>query len=96
VEDQATAEFMRQFYFYLLEKRMSRTEALRQAKLKMLHSGGRLARPVYWAAFVLNGEGLARVPRVLPWITVAAVAAVLLALILFFLLQRRLNRSHGS
>src|SRR5581483_11892860 len=93
VEDQATAEFMRQFYFYLLEKRMSRTEALRQAKLKMLHSSGRLASPEYWAAFVLNGEGLTRVPRVLPWIAVATVAAALLALIVFFLLQRRRNRS---
>jgi CHAT domain-containing protein/tetratricopeptide (TPR) repeat protein len=66
VEDQATAEFMKQFY-YALASGSSKGEALRHAKLEFLHSGSRLAHPKYWAAFVLNGDGIAPIPPVVRW-----------------------------
>ena len=62
VDDEATAEFMKQFYFFLLQKGMPKSQALRMAKLKFLRSNSRLSEPRYWAAFVLNGDGSAR-PR---------------------------------
>lgn len=52
VEDQATAQFMIDFYRQL-GKGEGKAEALRQAQLDMLHSG---APPYYWAGFELVGE----------------------------------------
>jgi CHAT domain-containing protein/Flp pilus assembly protein TadD len=95
VDDQVTAEFMEQFYYFALKKRQSKAEALRSAKLKFLHSGTRLENPGYWAAFVLNGEGLAPVPMVISWTELAAFgAAILLTIILLGLFLRYLRRVH--
>lgn len=80
VDDQATAEFMKQFYFFALEKRQSKAEALRSAKLKFLNSETRLAEPRYWASFVLNGDGATPVPSVWSWSTLAVFGVGLLAL----------------
>jgi CHAT domain-containing protein len=91
VDDEATAEFMEQFYYHALEKRQTKSEALRLAKLKFLRSGTKLANPAYWAAFVLNGDGLDPVPRVVSWKELAActMAALLLILASVFLLRNR-------
>jgi CHAT domain-containing protein len=81
VPDQTTAEFMRHFYFFLLQRRLSKAEALRQAKLRFLHSGTFLADPRYWAAFVLNGNGSESMPRFVSWsVLVLSIAALTLAL----------------
>ncbi|WP_230656369.1 CHAT domain-containing protein, partial [Psychrobacter sp. I-STPA10] len=59
VNDQQTAQMMKYYYQALYsDTKMSQAEALRQAKLKMIteaRSGS--DKPVYWAAFVLNGAG---------------------------------------
>ena len=67
VPDGPTAEFMKQFYFFLLVKGEPKAEALRQAKLKFLRSKTELAEPRYWAAFVLNGEGATTAPAYISW-----------------------------
>src|SRR5262249_2037691 len=90
VPDQPTAQFMQQFYYFLLKKHESKAEALRLAKLKFLHSGTELSHPRYWAAFVLNGEGSEPVPRFIPWQLLAL--PVPLVALAFFLLFRRLKR----
>ncbi len=60
VDDQATATLMKDFYTNLWQKRLSRGEALHQAKLRMLrrnrieYAGD--ARPGTWGAFVLSGD----------------------------------------
>lgn len=54
VNDELTAELMIDFYKFYFQNQ-SYTEALRQAKLKMLQDPIR-ANPRYWAAFVLIGE----------------------------------------
>lgn len=84
VSDQPTEEFMKLFYYYLLKEHRSKTEALRLAKLKFLHSGGELSSPQYWAAFVLNGEGNAPVPRFIPWQVLAGGVAVLALVLVGF------------
>jgi CHAT domain-containing protein/Tfp pilus assembly protein PilF len=66
VADQPTAEFMKQFYYELSQGR-AKAEALRLAKLKFLRSGSALQHPRHWGAFVLNGDGLQPLPRVLSW-----------------------------
>jgi len=85
VPDQPTAEFMKQFYFFLLKEHKTKAEALRLTKLEFLRSGTELAHPRFWAAFILNGEGTEPVPRFIPWAALVspllAVAAVLLVLI---------------
>ena len=81
VADQPTSDFMKQFY-YALSQGKPKAEALRWAKLKFLRSGTALQHPRFWAAFVLNGDGLHPVPRVLSWRTLLlSVAVVLLALV---------------
>jgi CHAT domain-containing protein len=95
VDDQATAEFMQQFYYFALKKGQSKAEALRSAKLKFLRSGTKLENPAYWAAFVLNGDGAESVPKVLSWMELAAFAtAILLVIIVLGLFLRNLRRVH--
>jgi CHAT domain-containing protein len=67
VPDQPTSEFMQQFYYQLLKRHQTKAEALRLTKLEFLQSGGELSHPKYWAAFVINGDGNAPVPRFIPW-----------------------------
>jgi len=57
--DESTAALMKIFYQNLKDG-MSKAEALRQAKLKLIRkheSGMSFAHPFLWAAFVLVGEG---------------------------------------
>jgi CHAT domain-containing protein/predicted negative regulator of RcsB-dependent stress response len=53
VDDEATAELMKSFYTYLLEKKMPAAAALRQAQLDLMQDR---PEPYYWAGFVLQGE----------------------------------------
>ncbi|MCK5058625.1 MAG: CHAT domain-containing protein, partial [Candidatus Aminicenantes bacterium] len=55
VDDRATKELMVSFYRNMLEKKMDKIEALRQAKLELLKNE-KYASPLYWGAFVLYGE----------------------------------------
>ena len=55
VDDSATAEFMKLFYRNHLEKNMSASAALRQAKLEMMKIP-RYKSPFYWSAFTLLGD----------------------------------------
>jgi len=77
VADRPTTELMKQFYFEL-GRRESKAEALRRAKLRFLRSGTALRHPRFWAAFVLNGDGLHPIPRRLAWNGLLAPAAVVL------------------
>jgi CHAT domain-containing protein len=43
------------FYRNLLEKKMDKVEALRQAKLEMLKNEN-YRSPLFWSAFVMYGE----------------------------------------
>jgi CHAT domain-containing protein len=70
VPDQPTSDFMKHFYFYLLKKHKSKAEALRLTKLEFIGSGTDLSHPRFWAAFVLNGDGMETVPRFMSWQTV--------------------------
>ncbi len=94
VPDQPTSQFMQQFYYFLLKKHESKAEALRLAKREFLHSGTELSHPRYWAAFVLNGEGAAPVPRFIPWqLLVMPIPLLALAIYLFFRLRRKKHRT---
>lgn len=53
INDISTANFMKHFYLFL-SKGMTKSEALRSAKLKMIYS--QYSHPFYWAAFILNGD----------------------------------------
>jgi CHAT domain-containing protein len=100
VDDEATAEFMRQFYYHAVEEHRPRAEALRLAKLTFLHSS-QYSDPRYWAAFVLSGEGRTPLPRVLSWTTLLLLAgncyvAAMLLWWLGVLRRRRIDRGHGE
>ncbi len=57
VNDSATAELMKSFYGGL-NRGLTKSAALRRAKLSLLHGESTLWRhPYFWAAFVLVGEG---------------------------------------
>ncbi|MCI0470806.1 MAG: CHAT domain-containing protein, partial [Candidatus Aminicenantes bacterium] len=55
VDDLAAKELMIKFYRNMIDKKMSKPEALRQAKLALIKDG-KFASPYYWSAFVLYGE----------------------------------------
>lgn len=95
VEDRATAEFMKIFYDNLAHGE-AKAEALRNAKLQFLRLGGPHAQPLYWSAFVLNGDGQEPIPPVVSWAWIAAAAfgAVVLLTGCRYLYSRR--RYHHS
>jgi CHAT domain-containing protein/Flp pilus assembly protein TadD len=94
VDDEPTAEFMRQFYYFVLRENKPKADALRLAKLKFLHSKTRLNNPAVWAAFVLNGDGLSATPRVVSWTELAVSFATMAVLLMFgyFLVARLWSR----
>lgn len=55
VDDAATAELMKRFYDYLLNRKLRPAEALRAAQIEMSQSE-RYGAPYFWAAFTLQGE----------------------------------------
>ncbi len=55
VNDEATATFMTQFYTHLMQTRVTKAEAVRQAQLQLLHHP-EFSHPYYWSAFVLVGS----------------------------------------
>lgn len=55
VDDFATAEFMKHFYHFHLEKNMPASSALQQAKLEMMKIP-RYKSPFYWSAFTILGD----------------------------------------
>ncbi len=54
VSDRSTADLMIRFYQHL-NRKQSKTEALRRAKLELI-GRGHYAHPYYWAPFILTGE----------------------------------------
>jgi hypothetical protein len=100
VADQPTSEFMQQFYYFALQKRQSKAEALRSAKLKFLHSKTEFENPAHWAGFVLSGDGASALPTFVSWSTLTlsvAIAMLLLSSGLWYLLgrRRRVHRIDG-
>jgi CHAT domain-containing protein len=93
VADQPTAEFMKQFYYFAVAKRMPKAQALRLAKLKFLRSQGTLQHPRHWAAFVLNGEGSTTVPDFLSSTALVGGLAVLAAVCLLLVRLRFRSRA---
>ena len=56
VDDAATAELMKHFYTYMLDRKMPASEALRRAQLDISTSKEEWRPSFYWAGFVLQGE----------------------------------------
>jgi CHAT domain-containing protein len=55
VSEMGTKELMVKFYTNMLEKELSKEEALRQAKLEMIN-GGKYSSPYFWSSFIMYGE----------------------------------------
>ena len=95
VDDDATAELMRQFYASMFEKGLTPAAALRDAQLAM-RSEKRWQAPYYWAGFVLQGqynqkENISRPARQLG--TAAIGSGIIVAVfVAVFLVRRRRRR----
>ena len=55
VSDKATTELMRLFYENIAKKKMSYSDALREAKIFMIEKKS-YGHPFYWSAFVGSGR----------------------------------------
>ena len=55
VNDAAAPRFMDKMYDAIVREGLEPAEALRRAKLDLLHSNGVFERPLYWAPFVVYG-----------------------------------------
>jgi CHAT domain-containing protein len=55
VSDASTAELMLRFYENLIQRKLSKTDALRRAQITMI-TDGQYAHPFYWAPFILVGD----------------------------------------
>jgi CHAT domain-containing protein len=92
VADGPTADFM-QIFYQRLARGETKAEALRGAKLEFLRMRDERALPVYWAAFVLNGDGQSAIPPVYSWKWVLAPAVLLVSIaVLTFRWARRRAR----
>jgi tetratricopeptide (TPR) repeat protein len=92
VADRPTAQFMEQFYYHLARGE-PKAVALRSAKLQFLKSSSRLSAPRYWAAFVLDGDGLNPCVQALSWsFLLASAGAVALMAGAWFARQRARGR----
>ncbi len=96
VSDQASADFMEGFYAHLAQGEGA-VSALRQAKLRFLHSGTTVQHPYYWAAFALYGRGFEPVRLPYSWRLVAVVAILILGVLFStrLLSSKRPARSAG-
>ena len=94
VEDKSTVSLMEYFYKNLL-KGESKSEALREAKLKFLNSAkAENSHPFFWSAFVLMGnpDPLYDSHTLIIIITIVA-TVVIMALIIFFVYRKRRAKS---
>ncbi|MCX6592067.1 MAG: CHAT domain-containing protein [Acidobacteria bacterium] len=90
VSDAAALEFMRQFYAALAHGH-GKAEALRIAQQRLRDSGGALAEPRHWAAFVLHGDGRGVItgsPRLSPMALMAAGGVILLLAAIWWIKAR--------
>ncbi len=87
VADGPTAQFMKLFYAHLARGE-NKADALRGAKLSFLHSGGAMAAPQFWAAFVLNGDGQLPVRAFWSWSWIVAPLLLLAALSFLYHFRR--------
>lgn len=99
VEDDATAELMKQFYKALLTDGLTPSAALKRAKVTMWRQE-RWHAPYYWAAFVLQGEYKETIkagggPRSL-WGKLALPAGLLVLLVGSFYTIRRVRKKPAS
>ena len=58
VAEKASAQLFTQYYRHLAQNPTNKYTPLRQAKLKMIQSGGEYTNPFYWAPFICLGEKL--------------------------------------
>ncbi len=89
---------MQQFY-YQVSRGNAVSDALREAKLRFLHSKSGFRHPAYWAAFVATGQ--AGVPVELPVSWGATVSGLLVVTLAFagvglFLSRHRRKRERAS
>jgi hypothetical protein len=68
-----------QTFYYFLARGETKSEALRDAKLQFFKSKTELSAPVFWAAFIVNGDGWHRTRRAISWSTLLFALAALMA-----------------
>lgn len=95
VDDDATAELMKQFYGGVFKKDLSPAAALREAQLAMWRQK-RWHAPYYWAAFVIQGQYNQKVmpnrsPTAFQIVTLAAIIGALSLAAFLFLRRRRIE-----
>jgi len=56
VSDESTTDLMVDFYTNLILNKQDKSEALYNAKIKMIEKGGNFAHPFFWSPFVLIGK----------------------------------------
>lgn len=56
VDDRATSELMRRFYWHMLKEQKPAAAALRLAQIEVMQASEDWGAPYYWAGFVLHGD----------------------------------------
>jgi len=93
VSDEAASELMQQFY-YELSRGEPVSQALREAKLRFLHSKSGFQHPAYWAAFVATGQAGTPLSLPMSWgSSVLGLVVVALGIAAVGVFTRRLKRS---
>ena len=101
VDDKFASELMPKFYDCFLNKHMSKTGALAEAKRELLrqsyaNEGVHYQHPFYWAAFTLYGDpGISMISPLKPFRTIVVAAILVIIVILLMLLRYyRYGQSH--
>ena len=80
VSDRASSLLMGHFYRGLANG-LTKAEALRQAKLTILHAGGAHAHPYFWAPYLVSGDAQTPLSPTIPWWPFPVTALLLAALV---------------
>jgi CHAT domain-containing protein len=96
VDDEATADLMREFYRGMFEGGLPPAAALRQAQVQMWNQK-RWRAPYYWAAFVIQGQFDEKIQvshrPAIYWIAGAVLGATILSAAAYFVVRRRRRRT---
>jgi CHAT domain-containing protein/Tfp pilus assembly protein PilF len=97
VDDKFTSGLMPRFYDYFLNQKLSKAEALKEAKLALIKKNKRkalyYAHPLYWASFALYGTP-GKEPQ--PGISLALIVIILVIMLFFSAVYFRFIRKRSS
>lgn len=93
VDDEATSKLM-EFFYEGLANGLTKSEALRQAKLHYMKEASPLAsHPFYWGSFIVVGDDSSLVSNYTYWIVLSVIVAGVVLVFIWFRISKRKSQT---